>query len=787
MTGNETTAVALAKLGLYVFKVRVDADGTKTPMHPKGHLDGTLDLGLISDWFIESPNARIGVDMGRSGLVALDVDVKNGKDGWTSLEKEWLDVPSTFGYDTPSGGRHLIYAAPENKHLAPSTNYRGMVGVDVRGGSSWVLWNGGVPASRDEFAPAPEWLCDERTTKKAGEFEGDVKEWFDGLPEGEPNALVRKAIERINPDMSHAEMVAATYEAIRLGAEFNSGVPVLIEALEEAWMSRDPGGHTTPEDRWEWKFQESLNSGIQKYGDAISLVKELPEYSLATLPAGIPDRLVVGEPGGREVFRDLLRALQEATDDDLYVTSVLWNCPRTRDISREWGLTFVHDRVTSARIKPEPIRENPTLPDSEPAAVVAKNTAKGDFLSPEEAEIVKNTRTFIDCYLAASNQKGFSVLAYDIPGAWTALSMAVGPRAITKFNGVGVNLWFIEMGNTGTGKSVSQAFLSGVLDTVLLDGEGNYNLGANSSPAGIHEELLIRDGKASMIHHDEAASFFSDLTNSEWFKSLEHHFSKFYDGIVEPSNKVRLDKNLRGKKASTSFNLNMSATPEKLLKLVTLDMFESGFLSRVNWTWATPRPENSERYTMAPSEIDAKVKTHPAVYGLAADLASVSVATNHGTIVDGTSGAWARLSEANEQFHAYAKTRERYDILQGPLTRLSETMVKCAALLALYRGENVFTLHDVLVSIRYCVEWLNQFVLVVSQASESAFSRDANEIEVYIRAEGGSVSEAKLMNRFRAMVRNSPKELSDRVDFLRMSGRINRIEADRKVTYVLNG
>lgn len=787
---NREKALALVSIGVPVFKVRISDDGTKTPMHPRGHLDATLDPGLADDWFTESPQAHVGAWMGKANLLAVDVDVKNGKDGWESLDLSWNEVPPTFTYKTPTGGSHLIYSVhPEISNLAPSANYRGMQGVDIRAGSSWVLWNGDVPPSREAFSKAPEWALDTVSVKSADKFEGTLRDWFEELEPGQPNALVRHALDRIKDDMSHSDMVAATYEAIRLGAEGCTGIPVLLEALENAWISRDPGNHTTPEEHWDYKFREALASGIEKHGGATELRKSLPGYSLSEVPSTVPDRLLVGTPGDKDTFRELLAELVKSVPDDLLVTAILWNSPRTKDIARDWGLAFVFARVQSAREKPEPIRENPTLPEPAPRSkkeVIPHVAESKSFLSTSEQEIVAQTYTFIDKYLASSRKKGFSVPAYDIPGAWTALSMAIGPKVVTKFNGVGVNLWFIEMGNTGTGKSVSQAFLSGVLDTMLLDGEGNYNLGANSSPAGIHEELLIRDGKASMIHHDEAASFFSDLVNSEWFKSLEHHFSKFYDGVVEPSNKVRLDKSLRGKKARTSFNLNMSATPEKLLKLVTLDMFESGFLSRVNWTWAPPRIENSERYTMAPSEIDANVRAHPAVYDLALDLSHAQAAIPNNTTVDGTPEAWDRLSTANEEFHQFAKKQERYDILQGPLTRLSETMVKCAALLALYRGETVFTEKDVWVAVSYCTDWFFQFMQVVSQASESAFSRDANEIEAFIRAEK-SVSEAKLMNRFRNMVRNSPRELSDRVEFLRISGRINRVENDRRVTYVING
>src|SRR5690554_6051836 len=107
----------MAERGLAVFPVRVGADNSKTPLTPHGHLDATTDPAQISRWWGENPSAEVGVWVGGANLIVLDVDVKNGKDGWESLDQAWLDIPETFGYDTPSGGRHLVYRHPEHLTL----------------------------------------------------------------------------------------------------------------------------------------------------------------------------------------------------------------------------------------------------------------------------------------------------------------------------------------------------------------------------------------------------------------------------------------------------------------------------------------------------------------------------------------------------------------------------------------------------------------------------------------------------------------------------------------------
>jgi len=830
---NIVKAQALTRIGAFVFPVLVTDDPEnpwkkrKRPAIPYAHPEGdplyrkcdgscgklghgfydaTNDPGYADDLFQRYPNAEVGVDMGRSGFNAADIDVKRSPegeilvDGFEEFDASYLPLTPTFSFDSISGagGKQFIYLAPEGVNLGPAGRYRGIEGLDRRAGGSYSVWAGEVPASRDVFAPAPDWLNDEATVRSTAQFEGSVKEWYDSLVPGEPSLIVRAAMDRTREifaeagkDFDHAAMAGRQFEAVRLGAEGHPGVEQLLSLIEELFMSRT-GSHSRAEVEWDYEFQEALSSAVEKYGDAIDLRKNLPAYSLALIPSNVRDNLISGAPGDKAVFSELLRELQKGTDDDLAVTSVLWNSPRTKDISREWGLQFIHERVISARHKPEPVRENPTLPEIEPKkadAPVLQNTSEsGGFLNANEQECVAGTHTFIDDYLAASKSKGFSNRAYAVPAAWTALSMAFGLKAvIPKGVNLGMNLWFLSLGESGTGKSSEHMFAKHVLDNFLKDGDGYYNLGALSSPEGILVELLTRDGKASMIFQDEAASFFSALQTRDYMKQLEYDFSNYYNGDVPPSNKISL-KELRGKSAETSFNQNMIATPDRLLKLVNTDMFATGFMARYNYTWAEPPVESDDKYKATRSEIDNEKNAPTVTFDLAADLVSASKAFSHRVAVWGTDDATARLAQAHKDFDRGAKHHERYDAVEPAITRLGrETIWKCAALLALYRGETTFTLNDALVAISYGSEWYANLIRVVEATSESDFAADAAEIEAYIKAQGGTVTEAKLLHRFRNMVRSNSRELTDRVDFLRLSGRVNREAAGNAIKYVING
>jgi len=118
MPDQMTLAFDLIEQGFAVFPVNPE---TKQPYTTHGHLDASSDVELVATWFsLDYPQAVVGVHAGASNLVILDLDKKNGKNGFESVDDGWLDIPESFNYDTPSGGRHYIYQAPEGKRLAPA-------------------------------------------------------------------------------------------------------------------------------------------------------------------------------------------------------------------------------------------------------------------------------------------------------------------------------------------------------------------------------------------------------------------------------------------------------------------------------------------------------------------------------------------------------------------------------------------------------------------------------------------------------------------------------------------
>lgn len=175
---KQQSAMALTRKGFRVFPCSPLA---KDPAC-KWKAEATTDLDRASAlWSGQLSDANIGIATG-GGLVVVDVDMKNGRQGLQSLDalqhefKEAL--PPTLMARTPSGGLHLYFSYPADQRAIG--NRAGLRdGIDIRGAGGYVVappselnnerdgtgkytW---VEATKP-IAAAPNWLLDliEKTT-----------------------------------------------------------------------------------------------------------------------------------------------------------------------------------------------------------------------------------------------------------------------------------------------------------------------------------------------------------------------------------------------------------------------------------------------------------------------------------------------------------------------------------------------------------------------------------------------------------------------------------------------
>lgn len=94
----------------------------------KGTAGGTLDQGLIEQWFNSIPNRNILINLKNSGLICIDLDQhKDGQNGVIAFDEIWNanngGTLNTYVEKTPTGaGVHIFFKVPAEVFDKPIAN-----------------------------------------------------------------------------------------------------------------------------------------------------------------------------------------------------------------------------------------------------------------------------------------------------------------------------------------------------------------------------------------------------------------------------------------------------------------------------------------------------------------------------------------------------------------------------------------------------------------------------------------------------------------------------------------
>lgn len=168
-------ALHLAEKGFFVFPL---VEGSKVPAIDSWEKKASRDPEQIKRWWTcpvmdVEQSYNIGIHTGKFGeaerpLCVIDVDHKNGKDGYATLlrhEIEGHEIPPTLENVTPTGGSHIIYLAPSPVKNGVSTLGEGL---DIRGHNGYIVgpWStvgAGEYQLKNGFdnpTMAPAWVID---------------------------------------------------------------------------------------------------------------------------------------------------------------------------------------------------------------------------------------------------------------------------------------------------------------------------------------------------------------------------------------------------------------------------------------------------------------------------------------------------------------------------------------------------------------------------------------------------------------------------------------------------
>jgi len=225
-------AIEYASLGLPVFPI---APGLKVPLIKEWQNLATTDERQIMRWAREAPNANVGILTGpRSGVLVVDVDVKDGRDGRKTLidlEARGKELPDCPVSRTPSGGYHLWLAAvPGLRNCAGRTKSGRGIGeaIDVRADGGYAM----APPSRlrqteDHGAGQYRWRF--RLGKRLPELPQWAVDMLREKPVAKPAFVVRRKSE--GGADANLERIAAFVAAAPKGQHNNTIYWAAREAL----------------------------------------------------------------------------------------------------------------------------------------------------------------------------------------------------------------------------------------------------------------------------------------------------------------------------------------------------------------------------------------------------------------------------------------------------------------------------------------------------------------------------------------------------------------------------
>jgi hypothetical protein len=150
---NLAAALKLAASGIAVFPALIIWNDTARKLDKKPAITGwqanaTTDKKQIEEWWQTFGDAVPGIELGRIGLVAIDLDRhEGGPDGVAAFQelRGRRRPDSAPVIRTPSGGFHVYYQQPNGEPLGNRTGAL-PPGVDVRGAGGWTVAPGAVCA-----------------------------------------------------------------------------------------------------------------------------------------------------------------------------------------------------------------------------------------------------------------------------------------------------------------------------------------------------------------------------------------------------------------------------------------------------------------------------------------------------------------------------------------------------------------------------------------------------------------------------------------------------------------
>ena len=381
-----------------------------------------------------------------------------------------------------------------------------------------------------------------------------------------------------------------------------------------------------------------------------------------------------------------------------------------------------------------------------------------DFLTPFEKENLD--RTFVDEYLTWAKTKTDAAEQYHIAGAFTILACVFADfgHAAPKWGDLQLNLWFMVLGSTTLSrKSTTKSLMMKCIEALEAE-DYNYDLGSKFTAEGLDEALRAGANRSALLHMDEIQGFMRTVDTKAYMAGIKPELTEVYDGKV--TGKLRAsgeDKDKKRKGARVALNLFTMGIKDQLADYLSIEDFQSGFLTRFVYVIAEAPQRTAESDYVPQQNSMERNATDPTYNGMIAKLREMRETweswsdPNGATIpVPCTEEAWERWNKFITDALDAAQAQSRSAVLEAAASRLNNSVLKAATLLAMSDGCDEVDLRHMLSAINYCGQWFEHLVEMTNRISDSDWKRQQDKLTAIIESKGGEITWEMAFRQFNA-------------------------------------
>ena len=473
-----------------------------------------------------------------------------------------------------------------------------------------------------------------------------------------------------------------------------------------------------------------------------------------------PDRAA----GHRRAMMDTLVA---AGVNETEIATLIWNSGAAKAPPTYFGGMVIDDphgkaltldelwaEVDAAMAGPAP---TPTTPEGESAPVSAvempsiapAEPRRLSFLSDVEREIAE-ARVWFGSRFIEWAQKTFSAvnLPYYRMNRWTVLSIVFGSKGVLPRPGANdrpLNLYQAIVGRTTSGKSEALRAVKQILRAYYLPAD-SPDIGGNHTNESLPKTLIEMDGKSTWFNLDEAHTKIPSWRRPGPYSEIPGALTLVYDG--EPGKVFRnTNADISNKDARSFLTVHLMGTPQGMADVMGPDDWESGFLNRFVWAIGDAPVDTIETVAgdwISEDELgddETAINSGREMYQQwAAEFGSAIMRVAR---ADGKPTRMKMPQSVIERHRQFVGDLARVgkgqyaDRLRPTFKRLNETILRCAALVALSSGRDRIELEDLLVCLEQAEEWVTNILIMVEATDETFRTREVNMIERAVLDNGG--------------------------------------------------